>query len=94
MPVKLNKECSKNHGSYSVKTFKYTYYDYYGVKHSHVDVLVYKKGKLSSNFKAKYVAYTDNGKTITVNVNGNYWRATSSFNNILNIYKVKATVWV
>lgn len=94
VPVKLNKECSKNHGSYSVKTFKYTYYDYYGVKHSHVDVLVYKKGKLSSNFKAKYVAYTDNGKTITVNVNGNYWRATSSFNNILNIYKVKATVWV
>lgn len=94
VPVKLNTECSESYGAYSVKTYKYLYDDYYGFTHSHVDVLVYKNGKLFNNFKAKYVAYTDDGKTITVNVNGNYWRATSSFNNVLNIYKVKATVWV
>ena len=94
VPVKLNMVYSKNYGSYSVKTSKYIYYDYYGAIHSRVMVLVYKDGQLYNNFKAKYVAYTDNGKTLTVNVNGNYWRAISSFNNVLNIYKVKATVWV
>lgn len=92
VPVELNKKYSGDYGHYSVKTYKYLY-DYYGIEHSHVDVHVYKNGKKINNFKAKYVFYTDNGKTMTVDVNSNYWRATSSFSNVLDIYKVKATVW-
>ena len=93
LPAELNKVCTKHYGIYSVKTHKFIYYDDYGVKHSHLDIYIYKNGVKLNKFKAKYVVYTTDDKTMSISVTDNYWRVSTSLTNVLNAYKVKATVW-
>lgn len=93
VPVKFNKKISKSYGIYKVTTRKFISNLYYGGKKANLQILVYKNGKPLTDFKAKYVVCISSGKQVSVTVDGNWWSRSIIYNDVLNAYKIKATVW-
>ncbi len=93
VPTKLNQKISKSYGIYKVTTRKFISNLYYGGKNAKLQILVYKNGKPLTDFKAKYVVCISSGKQVSVTVDGNWWSRSISYNDVLNAYKIKATVW-